>query len=96
MSSVWMFATFMTVRVLDLVSTYACMSKYQGWSSIEAAPVSGFLIEHVGFYTFIPVNLLLSALVGIIVIAINRDILRVFIIINLLVVISNTLIYLLI
>ncbi len=65
------FLIFMILRLADLISTYLNMAKYDGWASIELIPWNAWLIEHIGFFPFAVVNLILSFMIMLVILRNN-------------------------
>ena len=78
------------IRLFDILSTYLCMNKYQGWEYIEGIPFSASLIK-LGYFNFVVINLLISLFIYWLLNKwyLGKFILQIFIMLNTLVVISN-------
>ena len=90
------FYVFIGLRLLDYVTTYLSMSKYGAWSDIEANPLPQYLIKTYGFNLFLSINFFISCICYVLIRRYKRAmvILKVFNVIQLLVVGNNLLIFL--
>lgn len=87
---------FYGLRIGDITSTYLNMAKYDGWGEIEAVAFNAWLIDAFGYHWLVVINLLVSTLLLLAILKVVPRLYWVVVAIMALVVLNNTVIYLLI